>query len=63
VAEFLARSLLGLFQARIHWGKWFPLGQVEVAQQYPRLAAVVAIRDRDDPNGVFRNQFIADKLG
>jgi FAD/FMN-containing dehydrogenase len=63
VAEFLARSLLVLFQARIHWGKWFPLGQSEVAQQYPRLAAFGAIRDRYDPNGVFRNQFIADKLG
>jgi FAD/FMN-containing dehydrogenase len=63
VAEFLARSLFVLFQARIHWGKWFPLGHTEVAQQYPRLAEFVAIRDRDDPKGVFRNQFIADKLG
>jgi FAD/FMN-containing dehydrogenase len=63
VAEFLARSLFVLFQARIHWGKWFPLDHTEVAQQYPRLAEFAAIGDRYDPNGVFRNQFIADKLG
>jgi FAD/FMN-containing dehydrogenase len=63
VAEFLARSLFVLFQARIHWGKWFPLTKKEVAQQYLRLEEFSAIRDRCDPNGVFRNQFIEDKLG
>ncbi len=63
VAEFLARSLFVLFQARIHWGKWFPLGKQEVAQQYRRLEEFWAIRDRCDPNGVFRNRFIEDKLG
>jgi FAD/FMN-containing dehydrogenase len=63
VAEFLARSLFILFQARIHWGKWFPLTQKEVTQQYRRLEEFRAIRDRCDPNGLFRNQFIEDKLG
>jgi FAD/FMN-containing dehydrogenase len=63
VADFLAHSLFALFQARLHWGKWFPLEQTIVAQQYPHLADFMAIRAQYDPNGVFRNQFIADKLG
>jgi FAD/FMN-containing dehydrogenase len=63
VADFLAHSLFALFQARLHWGKWFPFDQATVAQQYPQLAEFMAIRAQYDPNGVFRNQFIADKLG
>ena len=63
VAEFLAHSMFQLFQARLHWGKWFPLTQTEVAQVYPQLEQFRQIRDRFDPNGVFRNQFIAEKIG
>lgn len=63
VAAFLAHSMLQLFQARLHWGKWFPLTQTEVARLYPQLEQFRQIRDRFDPNGVFRNQFIEETIG
>ncbi|MBE9028229.1 FAD-binding protein [filamentous cyanobacterium LEGE 11480] len=63
VAAFLARSLFALFQARIHWGKWFPLEQKAVVQAYPRLDEFLQVRDCFDPNRVFQNEFTQSKLG
>ena len=62
LAAFLAKGTARLFQARIHWGKYFPLGPVEVAASYPRLAEFRALCDRVDPRGVFRNEFAARVL-
>ena len=62
-AEFLARSMHRLFGARIHWGKWFPLDRKQVEQQYPQLNRFLEIANRFDPNGVFRNDFVREKLG
>lgn len=63
VATFLAHSVAELFNARIHWGKWFPQTAEHVGQLYPRMDEFKSICNRYDPRGVFRNRFVADKLG
>ncbi len=57
LASFLARSMTRLFQARLHWGKYFPLGKSDVERVYPRLPEFRALCRQVDPNGVFRNDF------
>jgi len=57
LATFLARSTNRLFQARPHWGKWFPLCADEVKKVYPGLEQFRQICLRFDPLGVFRNEF------
>jgi hypothetical protein len=57
LATFLARSMNRLYQARLHWGKWFPLGVQEMECVYPKLAEFRQICERFDPKGVFRNEF------
>ena len=62
LATFLANSMFALFQARIHWGKWFPQTAEQINQLYPNIDKFHEICRQYDPNGVFRNQFIEDKL-
>ena len=57
LASFLARSTTRLFQARLHWGKFFPLSSLEVERVYPSLPEFRALCRQVDPNGVFRNDF------
>jgi FAD/FMN-containing dehydrogenase len=61
--SFLARSMTRLFEARLHWGKYFPLTHAEVAASYPGLAEFRAICRQVDPRGVFRNEFTNAMLG
>src|SRR5262249_39537091 len=56
-ASFLARSMTRLFQARLHWGKYFPLSGGDVESAYPRLPEFLALCRQVDPRGVFRNPF------
>ena len=63
VARFLATVLSRDLGARLHWGKWFPLGAAEVARAYPGLAAFHAVRAEFDPHGVFLNDFVEEVLG
>jgi hypothetical protein len=63
LATFLANSMFELFQARIHWGKWFPQTSDHVNQLYPKIDTFRDMCSRYDPNGVFRNRFVEDKLG
>jgi hypothetical protein len=58
MASFLARSMAILFQARPHWGKYFPLTHADVECMYPRLDEFCAMCQRVDPHGVFRNEFV-----
>lgn len=58
VAAFLGRSMRVLFDARIHWGKWFPLEAAEVGAMYPRLSEFRSVCRKYDPGGVFRNGFV-----
>jgi FAD/FMN-containing dehydrogenase len=60
---WLAHCMSALFDARLHWGKHFPLGAAETARAYPRLEAFKRICRALDPRGVFRNQYIARVLG
>jgi hypothetical protein len=62
LASFLARSMTRLFQARLHWGKYFPMGDMQIEAHYPQLAEFRAICARLDPNGVFRNSFVDQVL-
>jgi hypothetical protein len=57
LASFLARSMMALFDARLHWGKYFPDSAADVAHGYAELAEFRALCRRVDPKGVFRNVF------
>ena len=63
LATFLANSMFELFQARIHWGKWFPQNSEQLNQLYPKIDTFRDVCYRHDPNGVFRNRFVEEKLG
>jgi xylitol oxidase len=49
--------------ARPHWGKVFAAEADQLAPLYPRFENFLALARRHDPNGVFRNDFLARKLG
>jgi len=63
LATFLANSMFELFQARIHWGKWFPQNAEQINQLYPNIDQFRKVCQQYDSKGVFRNQFVEDKLG
>ncbi len=63
VARFLATSTARLFRARLHWGKWFPLGADEVRSMYPNLDDFRAVCAQFDPRQVFANRFVTAVLG
>ena len=58
VVRLLAAVMAERFGARLHWGKWFPLGGSQVEEAYPGLGEFRAICDEHDPDGVFRNAFV-----
>jgi hypothetical protein len=63
VASFLAHSMTRLFQARLHWGKYFPLRHAEIEKSYPALAQFRGLCRKYDPRGVFHNEFAERVLG
>lgn len=46
------------FVARPHWGKLFSGGASQLRPLYPRFGDFIALADRLDPNGKFRNSFL-----
>lgn len=62
-ARFLARSMAPMYQARPHWGKWFPLTHEETAPLYPKLEQFREIASQFDPHGTFRNEYVTTTLG
>ena len=54
----LLEAELAPFAARPHWGKLFHGGVSELAPLYPRFGDFVALADRMDPAGKFRNSFL-----
>lgn len=46
------------FDARPHWGKVFLNADGRVASLYPRMPEFVALAERYDPRGAFRNAFL-----
>ena len=61
-ADFMARSMARLFEARPHWGKVCPLDAGELESLYPRFSDFRALCHRFDPDGVFRNRWTASLL-
>jgi FAD/FMN-containing dehydrogenase len=62
-ARFFALALTRLFQARLHWGKYFPLQYHEIRHLYPRLEEFRSACQDTDPAGVFRNAYTHRVLG
>jgi FAD/FMN-containing dehydrogenase len=60
---WLARAMNRLFGARLHWGKHFPLGALDIARLYPDLERFRQLCREVDPNGVFRNGYTKRVLG
>lgn len=56
-------AALAPFGPRPHWGKLSGVPAAEVAASYPRWADFVAVADRSDPAGVFRNELTDAWLG
>jgi xylitol oxidase len=56
-------EVLEPFGARPHWGKVFTAPADRVRPLFPRLADAVALAERLDPRGVFRNAFVEEYLG
>jgi xylitol oxidase len=54
---------LAPFDPRPHWGKVWSLPVEQVRASYPRLADVVALRDRWDPQRTFSNRSVEALLG
>lgn len=62
-AGFMARLLLNLYDARLHWGKYFPLLNKDIERLYPNLPFFRQLCNSVDPKGVFRNKFTSQVLG
>lgn len=60
---WLARCMTSLVDARLHWGKYFPLGLSHVAHAYPNLELFQRLCRKTDSNGVFRNDYTERVLG
>jgi hypothetical protein len=63
MASFLAESMSTLFGARLHWGKYYPLGGGQTERLYPGLEEFRCLCRKCDPRGVFRNDFLERVLG
>jgi alditol oxidase len=48
---------------RPHWGKVFAAGVAEIEPLYPRLNDFRALASRLDPDGKFRNAYLAERIG
>jgi alditol oxidase len=64
VRTVLARieAVLEPFQARAHWGKVFTTKPANIARLYPRFADFRELVNEWDPQRVFQNEFILDRV-
>ena len=53
---------LAPFQARPHWGKVFLMGEESIRKLYPRRDDFVALLQRVDPRGAFRNEWFEKRV-
>ncbi|WP_374974826.1 D-arabinono-1,4-lactone oxidase [Microbacterium trichothecenolyticum] len=60
--EAVEEIMLG-FDGRPHWGKMHTLGADALRSRYPRFDDFVALRDRLDPERLFRNPYLDRVLG
>jgi FAD/FMN-containing dehydrogenase len=59
---FLAETMSKRFGARPHWGKYCPLPEAELRSLYPQFAEFQSQCESRDPQGVFRNAWLARVL-
>ncbi|MBX4191605.1 MAG: FAD-binding protein [Candidatus Doudnabacteria bacterium] len=62
-AHTLAVELNQKYGARFHWGKYIPLDHHDLTRLYPEMDKFKELCRNMDPQGVFRNDFITEKLG
>lgn len=62
-AGFVARSMAQLYDAKLHWGKYYPLTNSEIEPLYPHLDEFRQICHKFDPKGVFHNEYTQRVLG
>jgi xylitol oxidase len=55
----LIEEALAPFEPRPHWGKVFSISPADVRSSYEKLPAFVALLERHDPGGKFRNGFLS----
>ncbi|MFK4835968.1 D-arabinono-1,4-lactone oxidase [Microbacterium sp. ZW T2_14] len=60
--EAVEEIMLGL-EGRPHWGKMHTLGAATFRERYPRFDDFLALRDRLDPERLFRNPYLDRVLG
>lgn len=56
-AKILAESVVKHFNARLHWGKYFPLSHSAARKYYPAMARFCDRRETYDPEGQFLNDW------
>ncbi|MEJ8279409.1 D-arabinono-1,4-lactone oxidase [Pseudonocardia spirodelae] len=56
-------AVLSDLDGRPHWGKLHTRTEAQLRPRYPRFDDVVAVRDRFDPEGRFRNPYLDRVLG
>lgn len=59
----LARLFVRLTDARLHWGKYFPLAVEDISNLYPGLPAFHRECAAVDPGGAFSNEYVRRVLG
>lgn len=57
MSELLTKSMVTLFAARAHWGKYCPAGHTQMPQLYSRWNEFAVVRSRLDPDGAFSNDW------
>ena len=62
-AQTMALCLNRICEARLHWGKYFPLGSDDIRPLYPSLPRFRELSDAADPHRSFRNDFTKKALG
>lgn len=62
-AYILSLVLNKLYDARLHWGKNFPLSHNEISRLYPEMEKFKEICKSTDPNSVFQNEFTKKVFG
>lgn len=59
----LVESIMAKVGGRPHWGKLHTLDAAVLRERYPRFDEFLALRDRLDPEGMFRNDYLDQVLG
>lgn len=59
----LIEEALKPFNARPHWGKWFSMDASEITTHYQRIPSFIELARELDPDGQFRNDYLARNLG